>query len=177
MDRRQALTLIGTGGAGYAISTGFTAPGCSTKDLSMYTLIIARSYGEIKPLLPELGLSAARAQTVGNWIDKAISISGKFDEAYKRGAFADAASLFNELGSLVMSIAGELNVANNRIVTATLAGVAIARIAIAALLAAQAQEQGISSRTARQTPAMSIAITEIERLNAIDLNQLVFALQ
>src|ERR1700704_1639626 len=110
---RSALILGTVAVAGPAI---LIEEGCKAKDVSGWTLTITTGFGEAKPLLPQLGLSQAVIDRVSGFIDKAVTIARDFDAAYKARKFANAATLFASLSDLITKIAGELNVANNRIV-------------------------------------------------------------
>lgn len=144
---------------------------CTPKNLSSWVASIVGGFTEIKPLLPQLGLSQAVIDRVSGFIDKAVLIAHDFDAAYKAGKFTTAATLFGSLSDLITQIAGELNVTSNRIVKLALVSIAIARIAIASLLSQQAP----SGLTAAN-PAEQKAATEIRRLAAVDVNQLAKAL-
>lgn len=170
MNRRNAITTLSLGTAGFVVGTGFSAPACpGGKNLSTYVLIITQSYGEIKNLLPDLGFSSTTISKISDLIAQAIKIAEQFDKAYKAGAFQNAAQFFNQLGTLSLNIANELNVSNNRIVKGILAGIGIARVTIAAMLQSQA-DQLPAARTARLSPEAAAAKAEIERLNRVDLD-------
>lgn len=172
ITRREAIRSLGLGGGGLLLGAGFTAPQCGgAKNLSTNVVIIMRSYGEIKELLPETGLSQSVIDRVSGYIAKAIKVAEDFDKAYRAGAFQNAATLFNQLGGLVGDIANDVGASNHRVVRVTLVGIQIARIAIAGLLAAQAANQP-AVRTAKKSPEMVAAIAEIERLNALDIDRL-----
>lgn len=169
MNRRQALSTIGLGSAGFATGTAFSAPNCpGGKNLSTYVLIITKSYAEVKTLLPDLGLDESSIGRISDLTAKAIKVAEQFDKAYKEGAFESAGAFFNELRSLSLNIATELNVIDNRIVQGILAGVGIARVTIGALLEAQA-DQLPPARTARLSPQAAAVKAEIQRLSKVDL--------
>lgn len=173
VGRRDMLKTSTVAGLGIVGGAAFSAPACDKKNLSGWITTIVASYGELKPLLPQLGLSQTAIDRVSGWIDTAESVARKFDEAYKAGQFTDAAALFTNLGGLITSIAAELNVANNRIVNLLLVGIQIARITIASLL----KVQGDSRRIMPVTTAEMAAIVEIRRLAAIDVSGLLKAIQ
>jgi hypothetical protein len=137
---------------------------------------IVADYKEIVPLLSQLGLKADVIAKVSGWINKAVSIAQDFDAHYKAGDFKNAVTLFTSLGGLITDIASELNVANNRIVNLLLVGIQIARITIASLLKVQADNQPLVARAARKAasaaPADALALSEINRLAAIDVSRL-----
>jgi hypothetical protein len=174
------ITTSGLGLAGFAVGTGFTAPSCGQKDLSGWVVTIPAYLNEIKPLLPDLGLSQVVIDKVSGWIDTAVSVAKKFDDAYQSGKFADAVTLFANLGGLITEIAAELNVTDNRIIKLALVGIQIARITIASLL----QSQGDALPTSQKARAMGVvtgpqqtALSEIQRLASIDVNGLLKAVQ
>jgi hypothetical protein len=180
MNRRKMLGVAGMAGAGFVVGTGFTAPACSAKDLSGWVVTVVADYGEIKTLLPGLGVSQAVIDRVSGLIDKAVQIAKDFDDAYKARKFDNAITLFTSLGGLITQVAGELGVVDNRILKLLLVGIQIARITIASLLKVQADTQpavAAKVRSARMVPADQSPLNEIERLASIDVSRLLSAIQ
>jgi hypothetical protein len=175
MNRRDMLKTSSVAGLGTLGGFAFTAPSCDKpKNLSTWVTIIVADFTEMKPLLPELGLSQATIDRVSGFIDKAVKVARDFDAAYVAGKFADAVTLFTSLGDIVAQIASDLGAAENRIVKLALISIRIARIAIASLLSSQASEPQVAAavRAARTTRTVS----EIERLANSDLSKIEKAL-
>lgn len=181
MNRRKMLAISGRGLAGAAAGGSVLSQiACAPKDLSGWVVTIVADYGEIKVLLPQLGFNQAVIDRVSGLIDKAARIAKDFDDAYRKGLFENALTIFTNLGSLIVQIAGELNAANNRIVKLLLVGIQVARITIASLLKAQADAQpavAAKVRRARMVPADQSPLNEIERLASIDVSRLLPAIQ
>ncbi len=159
-----------------AIAMGGFQVACAPKNLSGWVTTIIASFGEIKPLLPQLGLSQAVIDRVSGWIEKAVHIAQEFDAAYKAGKFSDAMTLFTNLGGLITQVASELNVVNNRIINLLLVGIQIARITIASLLKTQGENQPQIARRSMSRSEQDAA-NEIQRLAAIDVSGLLKAIQ
>lgn len=175
MSTRREFIKTGTVAAGsVAFGAAFTMPACEKKDLSAWVTTSVAAFGEIKPLLPQLGLSQDALDRVSGYLNKAVSVAKAFDEAYRAGKFKDAALLFGSLSELITSTATELNIVNNRIVKLALVSLAIARIAIATLLKQQSTEPEVASTIARTTKGADAlkAANEIERLAAMDVDKL-----
>jgi hypothetical protein len=179
-SKREFLRFGGTalvGGVAGAVI--LPTPGCpGAKNLSTWVTIIVADFSEMKPLLGELGLSQVIIDRVSGFIDKAVAIARDFDSAYKAGKFSDAVTLFTNLGGIVSQIAAELNVTNNRIVKLALVSISIARIAIASLLNAQAQQPEVMAavNSARKSAVHRANVSEIERLANADLSKIQAAL-
>lgn len=172
---RRDFIKTGTVTAGsIAFGAAFTAPACEKKNLSTWVVTIVSAFSEIKPLLSQLGLSQAVVDRVANLIDKGASIARSFDEAYKAGKFADAVTLFSNLGGVISEVATTLNVTDHRIVKLALVSISIARIAIASLLQSQADAQPQVARAVRSatTSANERDIAEIRRLASMDISKL-----
>lgn len=165
MNRRDVIK-------GGAISVGVLAlTGCpGQKSLSAWVTTIVAAFGEMKPLLAELGLSQAIITKVSGWIDTAVKIAKDFDEAYRAGKFKDAVTLFNNLGGLITQIAGALGAVDNRIVKLALISIAIARIAISSLLANHASASPEAMAVVNAASASDTA--EIKRLAEVNVNGL-----
>lgn len=179
-NRREFLGLGGGAIVGAVAGTLVIEPFCDKKDLSGWVLTLTTAFGEIKPLLGQLGLSQAVLDRVSGFIDKGVKIAQDFDAAYKAGKFADARTLFLNLGDIVAQVAAELGASDNRIVKLALISISIARIAIAALLSSQASQPGVMAAVNKAKSAGgddAKAIAEIERLSAIDVTKLLAAIQ
>lgn len=176
MNRREMITTTALGTAGFAVGAGFSAPACGVKNLATYVQMIAGGFSEIKVLLPDLGLSQSIIAKVAELIDKGVKIAKDFDEAYKAGKFADAATLFSNLGSLISQMINTLGVSTeNRAVKVALAAIGIARVAIAILLNKQAQDDpqvAAAAKAGRNVPSQAKAISEVERLAETDLSKI-----
>ena len=177
MNRRGMLKASTVAGLGAVGGFAFTAPACNKKDLSGWIVVIIADYGEIKPLLPQLGLSQAVIDRVTGWIDTAVSVAKKFDDAYQRGDFATASTLFLNLGKLITDIATELSATDNRIVELLLVGVQIARITIASLLKVQGDNQPQMAARRSLSRSEGDAVAEINRLASIDVGKVLKAIQ
>lgn len=180
MSTRREFIKTGTVAAGsIAFGAAFTAPGCNGKDLSGWVTTIVAAFGEMKPLLPQLGLPEAVLDRVSGYLNKAVSVAKTFDEAYKAGKFKDAVAIFGSLSELITQIAAELNVVNNRIVKIALVTVSIARIAIATLLKQQSGDPAVAATIARTSkePELMRAASEIDRLAAVDVDKLLEAVK
>ena len=165
-------TVAGLGAIG---GYGFTAPACSAKSLSGWVASIDAAFDEMKPLLPQLGLSTAIVAKVSDLVDKGAAIVRKFDQYYRDGKFADAVTTFYNLGLIVADIATELNVLNNRIVTLALLTIRAARVAIAAILDSQSGDPAVKETVA--VNATNPAVLEIRKLATMDISGLAKALQ
>lgn len=174
MNRREMISTSGLGIAGFAVGTGFTAPACGAKNLSGWVSSIVGAFAEMKPLLSQLGLSQVIVDKVSQWIDTAAKIARDFDQAYRDGKFADAVTLFNNLGGIVAQIAAELGQTDNRIVKLALVAIAVARIAIATLLNDQSSDPQVAR--AVRGAAANPAVVEIRRLASADIDKLMKAL-
>jgi hypothetical protein len=172
MNRRTMIGRSALAAGGFAVGVGFTAPSCGTpKNLSSWVTMIVAAFGEIKPLLGELGLGTAVLDRVSGFIDKAAKIARDFDAAYRAGKFQDAATLFVNLGDVIAQIAADLGATDNRIVKLALISISIARIAIASLLNAQAPAVAEAVSAAR-TGGKARVVTEIERLANLDISKI-----
>lgn len=173
MNRRNLLK-------GGAITAGVAALGgfqisCKPKSLDSWALIIETDFRDFKPLLPQLGLSQAVIDKIGDWLDKGINILHQFSADYRNGDFANAVALFNSLGEIVASIANEFNVLDNKIVKLILVSIQVARIAIASLLSEQATASSEAMKAVRGAKASDTA--EIRKLAAVNVDKLLKAVQ
>lgn len=179
--RRTFISQSALAGGAFALGVGATAPACpfNPKNLSAYVSMIAGGFGEIKVLLPDLGLSQALITQVSNLIDRGVKVAKDFDSAYKAGKFTDASALFNNLGSIITQVITTLGVSiENRAVKVALAAIGIARVAIAILLQKQAQSQPQVLAAAKGATADEAkAVSEIERLAATDLSAILAAMK
>lgn len=175
MNRRD---LIKRGSMATAlVAVGGLQLACKPQNLSGWVSTIVSAFGEMKPLLTQMGLSELVITRVSGWIDTAVKVAKDFDAAYRAGKFSDAVTLFTNLGKLITDIAADLNVTDNRIVKLALVTIAIARIAIASLLKSQSDNQpavGLARQAASADDEKKLA--EIERLAAINIDGLVFGL-
>jgi hypothetical protein len=189
MNRREMIKTSGfgvgslalTGAAGGAF--GFAVipdPACNPKNLSGWVVTIVADFGEIKPLLGELGLSTATVSRLSALIDKGASIAKAFDDAYKASDFKNAVTLFTSLGGIISQVAADLNVTDNRIVKLLLVGIQIARITIASLLDKQAAGTPAAQNAMANVPVgtpESKAVAEVKRLASIDVSGILAAIQ
>lgn len=111
-----------------------------------------------------------------------MKIAKDFDEAYRAGKFAEAVTLFTNLGGVITQIAGDLNVTNHRIVKLALVSIAVGPIAIASLLKSQADnlpavKSLVQAMRSNASKADEEGLKQIEALAAVDVNKLLTALQ
>lgn len=170
ISRRSMLKTSTAGGLGMVGALTLTGLACDKKNLSGWVTTIVSAFAEMKPLLGDLGLSPAVINKISGWIDTAAKVAKDFDVAYVAGKFADAVTLFNNLGRLIAQIAGELGAMDNRIVKLALVSISIARIAIATLLSNQAQASPEAMNAAASAPASNTA--EIKRLASVNVDGL-----
>lgn len=177
-SRRGFIQTGAVAVGGLAFGAAFTAPACDKKDLSGQVLILVTSFNEIKPLLPDLGLSSTVLDRVRALLDKGVKIAKTFDDAYRAGKFDDAKTLFLSLGEVITSVVGELGLAGNNIVKTILVGVKIAQIVIANLLKQMASDPQVAAAIkSRSLAADTQAMTEIDRLAVVDAGRLLKLLQ
>ncbi len=183
-SKRSFVRLAGIGAAWMAVGgviapislPGAPEPACSVKDLSGWVVTIAADYGEIKTLLPQLGLSKMTVDRISGLIDKALTVARDFDAAYKAGKLADVKTTFLNLGTLITQIAGELGVVKNRLLSLLIVGIQIARITLASLI-----DKMIVVAPASMTMNMSAddvaAVAEVKRLASIDVSKVLAVIQ
>lgn len=168
MSTRREFIKTGSVAAGsVAFGAAFTAPACDKKDLSGQVLILVTGFNEIKPLLPELGLSAAVIARISDLLDKGVKVAKAFDDAYVAGKFDDAKTLFLNLGVVITSVVTELGVADNRLVKAVLIGIKVAQVVIANLLKQMAADPQVARAVKSRAPD---AMAEIDRLAGVDVD-------
>lgn len=175
ISRRDALKRVGVG-VGFAMVAPAVVlqEACKPKDPSAWVSTIVTTFGEIKPLLPQLGLSAAIVTKVSDLIDKGAKIARDFDQAYRSGAFANAVTLFTSLSGIITQVAGDLGATDNRIVKLALVAIAVARITIASLLDSQSGQPEVAAAVSADPG--NPAIREIRRLANADLSKIEKAL-
>ena len=174
LNRRNFIGTSTLAGAGALV---LSQTSCKPKNLSAWILTITTAFGEIKPLLSQLGLSETVITKVSGWIDEGVRLAKLFDEAYKAGKFTDALTLFNSLGDIIAQVAAELGATDNRIVKLALVSISIARIALAAILQAQESSAPEAIRIAKSSKAGAKAANEVQRLNSINVDKLLKAAQ
>lgn len=126
--------MIKTSGAA---AIGFVALGTSGcgKNISIYTETVIGSLEELLPLLPNLN----------DRIKQAISVAKTFDEAYRNGKFESAATLFENLTTLISGIFANLGVMSEAVKLAVAVG-GVALRAIAVLLKSQAADPAVAAK-------------------------------
>lgn len=165
VDRRYFIKGGTVAVGGVVFGAAFAAPACDKKPVGVWIVTMTAGFSEMKPLLPDLGLSQEIVNRVSGFIDRGASIARQFDQAYRDGKFADAISLFSNLSGLITSVATELKVVDNRIVKLALVSVSIARIGIATLLNQQSTQPQVADAISRSRSAVNASIeSEIKRL-------------
>lgn len=174
MTTRRAFMQTGAGaGIGLVLATS----ACDKKDLSGQVLILVTSFNEIKPLLPDLGLSSAVLDRISALLDKGVKIAKMFDDAYRAGKFDDAKTLFLNLVNVITSVAAELNLVNNIIIKFALVGIKVVQIVIANLLKQMASDPRVAAAIQSRGAEGQKTMAEIERLAAVNPDQLLKLLQ
>jgi hypothetical protein len=176
VTRRSFVSTAAVGAGAFAFGIAAVEPACSPKNLSTWITTITSAFAEVKPLLPQLGLNTALVAKVSDLVDKGARIARLFDEAYRAGKFADAVTLFSNLGDVIAQVASELGATDNRIVRLALVSISIARIAVATLLNNQADA---TPQVAAAVSAASgdPAVQEVKRLAATDISSVEKALK
>lgn len=170
ISRRSMLKTSTVAGLGMVGGLALTGLACDKKNLSGWVTAIVSAFTEMKPLLGDLGLSQVVINKISGWIGTAAKVAKDFDAAYVAGKFADAVTLFNNLGGLIAQIAGELGATDNRIIKLALVSISIARIAIATLLSNQAQASPEAMSAVASAPTSNTA--EIKRLANVNIDGL-----
>lgn len=150
ITRRNLLKTGGLAAIGTLV-VGTTACG---ERISFYVSTVIGSLEALKPLLPN-----AAPQ-----IQKAIDAAKAFDAAYRAGKFADASTLFANLGDLALEIFNVVGVVDPRIGLAIALG-RVAFNAIATLLKRQMEDPAVAAIVAARNDAQSLrAKAMIERM-------------
>lgn len=160
-SKRHFLRLAGTGGAGLLIGgviapvslPGTPEPACKTKDLSFWVDTLVGTAQELATLLP----------SIGPIVGKLVKIAKDFDDAYKRGDFANARALFTNISALISQIAADAGL-NSPDLKLIFAGVSIAFRMIARLLDSQAGQSGVVAAMKKASPEMEAAAALVKKL-------------
>jgi len=140
------LKVAGLAGVGL-LTVGTAACG---KNISLYTATVIGSLEELIPLLPNLS----------DRLKQAVMIAKTFDESYRAGKFADAATIFENLTTSVQQIISGIGVMNEQVKLAVAVG-GVALRGIAVLLRQQAAQPAVAAMVAKSN---SSAKSMIERM-------------
>jgi len=146
MNRRTMLKVTGMAGIG-VLTVGTSACG---KNISLYTATVIGSLEELIPLLP--GLS--------DRLKQAVTIAKTFDQAYRDGKFADAATIFENLTTTRQQIISGIGAMNESVKLAVAVG-GVALRGIAVLLRQQSAQPAVAAMVAKSD---SSAKARIERM-------------
>lgn len=150
LSKRNFLRVGGVAVVGTLTLSAFK---CGAESVTRYTSTIIAFLGEIATLLP----------TQANFISQIIKVARQFDEAYRRGDFANAGTFFNTMAGNITTLFNTLGVGVSSQVKVALAIVSTTVKLIAVLLMDQGATQSDTIADA-QTPAMRSAINLIQRL-------------
>lgn len=152
LSKRNFLRVGGVAAVGTLTLTGFK---CGSENVTRYTATITAFLNEIATLLP--------AQA--NFISQTIKIAAQFDQAYRRGDFANASTFFNTLAGNVTELFNNLGINVSSQVKVALAIVSTTIKLIAVLLQDQGAAQPVAVTGAEAvSPAVRSTINLIRRL-------------
>lgn len=98
MNRRQAITSIGLGGAGFVATAAFTAPACSGKSVGAEVAVV-------ETFLKVVAVEIPNQKPI---IDKIIKVADDFNADYQKGDFATAATIFATLEGDITQLIADL---------------------------------------------------------------------
>lgn len=145
LSKRNFLKLGAAAGVGALI---VPLAGCG-KNISFYTSTVIGALKDLSPLLPNLS----------DRIKQAIAVAESFDKAYQSGAFANAASLFETLTTVVSEIVAAIGVMSDSVKLAIAVG-GVALRAIGVLLKSQASDPVVAAEVARSSNQSAKAMIE-----------------
>lgn len=159
MNRRQAITSIGLGGAGFAATAAFNAPACSGKSVGAEVTVVETFLKVVAVEIPNQSATITRI----------LKVADDFNTDYQRGDFANAATIFATLEGDITQLIADLGVnVSDRVKTALVlidAGVT----AIWELLNSQKTPavQGIIAAKKQGSKAQAIGDTRAAHLNKL----------
>jgi hypothetical protein len=142
MNRRQAITTLGLGGAGLAASQ----ISCGGPSVSGTVRILSGAASELKILFP--------AQ--GSTLDKIVTLGTDFDKFWVAGKFDSAKTVFENLDTIINQVITDLGVNANTHVKLLLATLGIALRTVAAIIAEQGQNRPLAARRAGATAPATV---------------------
>lgn len=152
MNRRQAITSIGLGSAGFAATAAFTAPACSAKSVG----------AEISVVETFLKVVATELPNQSAIITKILKIADDFNVDYQRGDFANAASIFASLETDITQLITDIGVNVSSRVKIALVLIDAAVTAIGELLKSQ-KTPAMQGIIANSTPEKKAQAAQIEQ--------------
>jgi len=147
ITRRNVLKAGGAAAIAY-VTLG---AGSCGKNISVYTATVIGSLKELLPLLPNLS----------DRIRQAISIAETFDKAYSEGKFANAATIFENLTSILSELFNAIGTPSDSVKVAIAVG-GVALRAIATLLKSQSTQSKVAGVVAANKN--SSAVLMIDRM-------------
>lgn len=153
ITRRTALKLGGAATVG-VLTLGVTSCG---KDISLYTATVIGSLEELVPLLPGQATK----------LRQAIAVAKTFDVAYRDGKFASAASIFENLTTIISEIIAGVGVMSETVKLAVAVG-GVALRAIAVLLRQQSTQPAVAAAVAASDSSAKAMIEQMANPKVID---------